>query len=95
MRILSVLAQYGFSAASISLAAMPDGQEFSSSRLVVTYTAMIGHARAMLNLPVVNIEAFMFEKPHEAASQQVRRFDGEAFLKRIFLIMNSERRLAI
>ncbi|MCX8997496.1 hypothetical protein NOF55_10280 [Rhizobiaceae bacterium BDR2-2] len=95
VRIQSVLSQYGFATTAISPAAMPDEGELAGSLLVVTYTAMIGRMRAMLDLPLVNVEAFIFETPNAASPQPKRLFDGAAFVKRILAIVNAERRLTV
>jgi hypothetical protein len=93
-RIQAALSRYGLAAIPISMAEIPAELDIAQSRLVVTYTAMIGHVRTVLNLPVVNIEAFIFEKQAEASAQPIRQFDGAAFVKRILAIINSDRRFA-
>ncbi|MFK3780124.1 hypothetical protein [Agrobacterium sp. NPDC089420] len=91
-RIQAALSQYGLAAIPVSLTERPYETDIAHSRLVVTYTAMVGRVRTAFNLPIVNIEAFMFEKQGEASSQPIRHFDGAAFVKRVLAIINSERR---
>ncbi|WP_412065899.1 hypothetical protein [Rhizobium sp. SYY.PMSO] len=93
-RIRSALARYGLNANVIAAGQSPKCHEAADWGLVVTYTAMIGHVRSLLDVPVVNIETFFFERPDPAGSASRRQFDGAAFIRRIFSILSAERRLA-
>lgn len=49
--------------AAIPTAGLQEWFDPTGCHLVVTHTAMIGDVRMRLNLPVVNIETFIFERP--------------------------------
>ncbi|MFT4183861.1 MAG: hypothetical protein QM636_18295 [Rhizobium sp.] len=93
-RIRSALARYGLNAIVMDADQTPKSRDAADWGLVVTYAAMIGHVRSLLDVPVVNIETFFFEKLDRADLGAKRQFDGGAFIKRIFSILSAERRLA-
>ncbi|MFT3999352.1 MAG: hypothetical protein QM684_03880 [Rhizobium sp.] len=94
-RIGSVLSQRGLTVSAIPTAALQAWYDTGGCQIVVTHTAMIGQVRSRLNLPVVNIEAFIFDRPVHVTEGAARQFDGDAFVKRIFSIINgSQRRMA-
>jgi hypothetical protein len=60
--------------------------------IAVTTTSLIALVRQRTQLPVINIEAFIFTQIDEAhETVPVKRFNGTAFLRRIYTIGNSER----
>ncbi|MCR5942730.1 hypothetical protein FG152_18205 [Ochrobactrum sp. XJ1] len=92
-RIEALLRQHGVIAVGISPSAVSTGWDLPHCRVVVTYTAMIGCVRALMDLPVVNFETFIFEKSDDAGSARKRQFDAASFLKRVFDIMNTKHRM--
>ncbi|PZM13773.1 hypothetical protein [Rhizobium tubonense] len=62
---------------------------------IVTNTARIKQVRTTSQVPIVNVEAFIFTTPHAAENSHASRsFDGDAFLARIIATVNhSYRRL--
>ncbi|AYG68933.1 MULTISPECIES: hypothetical protein [unclassified Rhizobium] len=94
-RIGTVLSQQGLTALVIPTTGLQEWFEPNGCQLVVTHTAMIGQVRSRLNLPVVNIEAFIFDRPEHTTEGAARQFDGDAFLKRVLLVMSgAQRRIA-
>ncbi|SCB07825.1 hypothetical protein [Rhizobium multihospitium] len=93
-RIGSVLAEQGLSVAAIPATGIQEWFEPNGCKLVVTHTAMIGDVRTRLNLPIVNLEAFIFDRPDHVAEGAARQFDGEAFIKRVFSVMSGTQRRA-
>ncbi|MDK4712770.1 hypothetical protein [Rhizobium sp. CNPSo 4039] len=93
-RISSLLSQQGLTVAAIPTAGLQEWFDPTGCHLVVTYTAMIGDVRARLNLPIVNIETFIFDRPDHVTEGAARQFDGEAFVKRVFSVMNGTQRRA-
>lgn len=93
-RVRSALARYGLNAIVIAAGQSPKNRAAADWGLVVTYTAMIGHVRSLLDVPVVNVETFFFDRPDPMGSAAGRQFDGPAFIRRIFSILAAERRLA-
>ncbi|KAA1180384.1 hypothetical protein FP026_16240 [Rhizobium tropici] len=93
-RIGTVLSQQGLTVLTIPTTGLQEWFEPNGCQLVVTHTAMIGQVRSRLNLPVVNIEAFIFDRPEHTTEGAARQFDGDAFVKRVFLVMNGGQRRA-
>lgn len=93
-RIGSVLSARGLSVAAVSSSGMHGGFELNGCQVVVTLTAMIGQVRALLKLPVVNLEAFIFERPDHLSEGASKQFDGPAFLKRVLAVMSDAERRA-
>lgn len=92
-RIRSALVRYGLNAVVATADKSPQRRDTVDWGLVVTYTAMIGHVRSLLDVPVVNFETFFFDESDPAGSPPRKQFDGGAFIRRIFTILSAERRL--
>ena len=93
-RIGAVLSQQGLTISAIPAAGLQQWLEPNGCQLVVTHTAMIGVVRDRLNLPVVNIETFIFDRPDHITEGAARQFDGDAFVKRVFSVMNGTQKRA-
>ncbi|MBB3285613.1 MULTISPECIES: hypothetical protein [Rhizobium] len=93
-RIGTVLSQQGLTVLIIPTTGLQEWFEPNGCQLVVTHTAMIGQVRNRFNLPVVNIEAFIFDRPEHTTEGAARQFDGDAFVKRVFLVMNGGQKRA-
>ncbi|ENN88146.1 hypothetical protein RHSP_39398 [Rhizobium freirei PRF 81] len=93
-RIGSVLSERGLTVATIPATGIQAWFEPNGCQVVVTHTAMIGQIRTRLKLPIVNLEAFIFERPDHAAEGAPRQFDGDAFIKRIFMVMGDAHKRA-
>ncbi|TXH99326.1 MAG: hypothetical protein E6Q76_20150 [Rhizobium sp.] len=93
-RIGSVLSQRGLAVQAIPTEGLQEWFEPNGCQLVITHTAMIAQVRNRLNLPVVNIEAFIFDRPDHVSAGAARQFDGDAFIKRVFSVMNGTQRRA-
>ncbi|MBB6487846.1 hypothetical protein [Rhizobium lusitanum] len=93
-RIGSVLSERGLTVASIPSTGIQQWFEPSGCQVVVTHTAMIGEVRTRLKLPIVNLEAFIFDRPEHVTEGAARQFDGEAFVKRVFAIMGDTQKRA-
>jgi hypothetical protein len=93
-RISSLLAQQGLTVAAIPTTGLQEWFDPTGCHLVVTHTAMIGDVRTRLNLPIVNIETFIFDRPDHVTEGAARQFDGDAFVKRVFSVMNGTQRRA-
>jgi len=91
-RIGSVLSEQGLTVASMPATGIQEWFEPNGCQLVITHTAMIGEVRTRLKLPVVNLEAFIFDRPEHVAEGAARQFDGDAFIKRVFLVMSDARK---
>ncbi|HEY0125168.1 MAG TPA: hypothetical protein VGC14_26080 [Rhizobium sp.] len=90
----SVLSARGLSVAAISMSGMQSEFEPNGCRVVITHTAMIGRVRSRLKLPVVNVEAFIFEQPDHSSAGSPKQFDGAAFVKRVLAVMSDAERRA-
>ncbi|ASW08432.1 hypothetical protein [Rhizobium sp. 11515TR] len=93
-RISSLLSQQGLTVSAIPTSGLQEWLDPIGCHLVVTHTAMIGDVRTRLNLPVVNIETFIFDRPDHVTEGAARQFDGDAFVKRVFSVMNGTQRRA-
>lgn len=91
-RIGSVLSGQGLTVAAIPATGIQEWFEPNGCQVVITHTAMIGQVRSRLKLPVVNLEAFIFDRPEHVAEGAARQFDGEAFVKRVFSVMSDARK---
>jgi hypothetical protein len=80
--------------AAIPTTSLQEWFDPAGCHLVVTHTAMIGDVRTRLNLPIVNIETFIFDRPHHVSEGAARQFDGDAFVKRVFSVINGTQRRA-
>lgn len=94
-RIGSVLSEQGLTVTSIPATGIQEWFEPNGCQVVITHTAMIGQVRTRLKLPVVNLEAFIFERPEHVTEGAARQFDGQAFIKRVFLVMGDARKRAL
>lgn len=93
-RIGAVLSQQGLTVQAIPTSGLQEWFEPNGCQLVITHTAMIGQVRNRLNLPVVNVETFIFDRPGHVTEGAARQFDGDAFVKRVFSVMNGTQRRA-
>ena len=93
-RISSVLSERGLSVTAIPSTGIQEWFEPNGCQVVVTHTAMIGEVRNRLKLPIVNFEAFIFDRPEHVTEGAARQFDGEAFIKRIFSVMGDTQKRA-
>ncbi|WP_160009156.1 hypothetical protein [Rhizobium sp. 18055] len=60
---------------------------------VVTVTAMIKQVRDVCQIPIVNVEAFIFQALDAGdGGQAAKRFDAAAFAARVVSIVNHEHR---
>lgn len=90
----SVLSARGLSVAAISMSGMQSEFEPNGCRVVITHTAMIGRVRTRLKLPIVNVEAFIFERRDGSDAGSPKQFDGAAFVKRVLSVMSDAERRA-
>lgn len=51
--------------------------------VVVTVTSMIGEVRALANVPVINIQAFVLPNHEKSGEDPPALFDRQAFLERV------------
>lgn len=93
-RIGSALSERGLTVAALPAAGIDGAFEPDGYQVVVTHTAMIGRVRAWLKLPVVNLEAFIFERPDHSAIGGPKQFDGAAFVKRVLAVISDAERRA-
>lgn len=93
-RIGSVLSEQGLTVAAIPSTGIQEWFEPNGCQVVITHTAMIGQVRMRLKLPVVNLEAFIFERPDHVVEGAARQFDSDAFIKRVFSVMGDARKRA-
>ena len=91
-RIGSVLSARGLTVAAVPASGMDAEFEPRGCQVVVTHTTMIGRVRSRLHLPVVNVEAFIFERPDHSATGAPKQFDGPAFVKRVMTVMSDAER---
>ncbi|MGY5811315.1 hypothetical protein ACXHXG_26870 [Rhizobium sp. LEGMi198b] len=91
-RIGSVLSARGLTVAAVPASGMDAEFETKGCQVVVTHTAMIGRVRNRLRLPVVNVEAFIFERPDHSTEGAPKQFDGAAFVKRVLTVMSDAER---
>ncbi|OCJ07101.1 hypothetical protein A6U86_08435 [Rhizobium sp. AC27/96] len=91
-RIGSVLSEQGLTVTSMPATGIQEWIEPNGCQVVITHTAMIGQVRTRLKLPVVNLEAFIFDRPEHVAEGAARQFDGDAFIKRVFSVMSDARK---
>ncbi|MEF0941763.1 hypothetical protein [Rhizobium sp. BR 362] len=90
----SVLSARGLTVAAVPASRMDAEFESRGCQVVVTHTAMIGRVRSRLHLPVVNVEAFIFERPDHSTTGAPKQFDGAAFVKRVLTVMSDAERRA-
>jgi hypothetical protein len=90
----SVLSARGLSVAAISMSGMQSEFEPNGCRVVITHTAMIGRVRNRLKLPIVNVEAFIFERQDGSDAGSPKQFDGAAFVRRVLTVMSDAERRA-
>ncbi|MFJ6323106.1 MULTISPECIES: hypothetical protein [unclassified Rhizobium] len=93
-RIGSVLSERGLSVTAIPSNGIQEWFEPNGCQVVVTHTAMIGEVRTRLKLPIVNLEAFIFDRPEHVTEGAARQFDGEAFIRRVFSVMGDTQKRA-
>lgn len=93
-RIGSVLSARGLTVAALPASGIDGALEPNGYQVVVTYTAMIGQVRRRLKLPVVNLEAFIFERPNHSSDGGPKQFDGAAFVKRVLAVISDAERRA-
>lgn len=90
----SVLSARGLSVAAISMSGMQSEFEPNGCRVVITHTAMIGQVRNRLKLPIINVEAFIFERQDRSDTGSPKRFDGAAFVARVLSVMSDAEKRA-
>lgn len=90
LRIGSALSQLGLTVLIKSTVELQELILPNGCQLVVTHTAMIGEVRSRLKAPIVNIETFIFDRADYLTEGHPRRFDGDAFVKRVVSVMNRE-----
>ncbi|MFS8055302.1 hypothetical protein QD357_21005 [Rhizobium sp. BR 317] len=88
----SVLSARGLTVATVPVSGLDATFEQPGGQVVVTHTAMIGRVRSRLHLPVVNVEAFIFERPDHSTTGAPKQFDGPAFVKRVMTVMSDAER---